>query len=87
MGEGMKPFLSITDVLKWWDRTPRSAFAISEDYINGSDTYPPIWGVVFQTQTLTSFRASKVQGVLHLTACTFHSIVYSLTFSARGGVT
>jgi hypothetical protein len=46
-------------------RTPRTLFVINEDRINSLDTDPPIRGVQFHLQTLSSFLASKVQGVLY----------------------
>jgi deoxycytidine triphosphate deaminase len=45
-------------------RTPRSALAINEDFINSSDIDPPIRGVQVHTLTLSSFHASKARGVL-----------------------
>jgi hypothetical protein len=63
----VKDILNLERVL----RTPRSAFAMNENCVDVCYTDPPNRGVLFHTQTLTSFIASKARGVLPNQETTF----------------
>jgi hypothetical protein len=56
-------------------RTPRSAFTTNEVCVSVQRTDPPIRGVLFQPQTLSSFLASKARGVLHHKVCPIHLLL------------
>jgi hypothetical protein len=69
----MKPDASDQDWGAMCFRTPRTEFAINEKGVCVYNTDPPNRGVLFQTQTLTSFLTSKARGVLHYLASTFQN--------------
>jgi hypothetical protein len=69
----MKPNVSDQDWGALRFRTPRTHFAINEKGVHGHRTDPPIRGVLFHMQTLSSFIARKARGVLHHTARTFQN--------------
>jgi zinc D-Ala-D-Ala carboxypeptidase len=55
-------------------RVPRTKFAINEDCISSSDTYPPSpKGGWFHTLTLFSFLVREARGILHYPAHTWFS--------------
>jgi anthranilate/para-aminobenzoate synthase component II len=62
-------FLFMTEALERV-RPPRTAFEGNEVCVSVHRTDPPIRGVQFHPQTLTSFLSSKARRVLHQTAST-----------------
>jgi hypothetical protein len=66
----------IVNLLQRWNRTPRTSFTGNEVYVSVCDTDPPIRGVLFHTQTLTSFLYRKARGVLSRTVRPLYSILY-----------